>query len=100
MALTRWDDDEIFAHPFRAMLDPRLLGPSLLTAPAKADDLAAIRVDVLEVRIRLLNLWRQLGTPFCCRKICFKTQEELEYVDFCETWLCLQFETSLLIAEG
>ena len=44
-------DEEFFSHPFRALLNPRFFGPSLLTA---ANEAAAtptpIRIDVLEVR--------------------------------------------------
>jgi HSP20 family protein len=51
MALARWSDQDsdFFANPFRALLDPRFFGPSLLTAnqPTTAD-VRPIALDVVE----------------------------------------------------
>ena len=53
MSLQRWtdSDDEFFANPFRALLNPRVFGPSLLTAPnASLNAPTPIKVDVVEVK--------------------------------------------------
>ena len=55
MALARWadSDTDFFSNPFRALMDPRFMGPSLLTAslPSGADQASPIKLDVVEASL-------------------------------------------------
>ena len=57
MSIQRWtdSDDDFFANPFRALLNPRYFGPSLLTAPnTSLNAPSPIKVDVVEVTLQLI----------------------------------------------
>ena len=48
-------DDEFFSNPFRALLNPRYFGPSLLTAPnTSLNAPCPIKLDVVEVTLIMM----------------------------------------------
>lgn len=71
MSLQRWtdSDDEFFANPFRALLNPRFFGPSLLTAPnASLNAPTPIKVDVVEVKTDH-NMYLRMNTTISSRDL-------------------------------